>query len=163
MSSLHCGHRGYSSQRGGRRCDTSPLPPRPGGDQAQDAQVRSRTCPAWQLHSSVRTQVRCRAAIPSSSPARCEERGSVAPASRRSAGLGHVAMLVPRALPHVIGWATWTPGTVRPATMSEFRHLNVDQYDEEAFSAEELAPRDPRSDEELSQLAHPRQPQLRAR
>lgn len=72
-------------------------------------------------------------------------------------------MLVPRALPHVIGWATWTPGTVRPATMSEFRHLNVDQYDEETFSAEELAPQDPRSDEELSQVAHAKQSDVRAR
>ena len=47
--------------------------------------------------------------------------------------------------------------------MSEFRHLNVDQYDEEAFSAEELAPRDPRSDEELSQVAHAKQSDVRAR
>ena len=47
--------------------------------------------------------------------------------------------------------------------MSEFRHLNVDQYDEEAFSAEELAPQDPRSDEELSQVAHAKQSDVRAR
>lgn len=59
--------------------------------------------------------------------------------------------------------ATWTPGTVRWETMSEFRHLNVDQYDEEAFSAEELAPQDPRSDQELSQIAHAKQSDVRAR
>jgi len=51
MSSLYCGHTGYSSQRSGRRCDANPLQSRPGVDQAQDVQVRSRTCPALQLHS----------------------------------------------------------------------------------------------------------------
>ena len=47
--------------------------------------------------------------------------------------------------------------------MSDFRHLDVDQYDDETLSAEELAPQDPRSAQELNQLAQAKQSDVRAR
>ncbi|WFD23301.1 arp2/3 complex subunit [Malassezia equina] len=47
--------------------------------------------------------------------------------------------------------------------MSDFRHLNVDQYDEEALHPLELAPPDPRSAQELLQLAQAKQAGVRTR
>lgn len=47
--------------------------------------------------------------------------------------------------------------------MSDFRHLNVDQYDEEALHLLELAPPDPRSAQELLQLAQAKQAAVRTR
>ncbi|SHO78041.1 Similar to S.cerevisiae protein ARC15 (Subunit of the ARP2/3 complex) [Malassezia sympodialis ATCC 42132] len=47
--------------------------------------------------------------------------------------------------------------------MSDFRHLDVDQYNEEALHPLELAPPDPRSAQELLQIAQAKQAGVRTR
>lgn len=47
--------------------------------------------------------------------------------------------------------------------MSDFRHLNVDQYDEEALYLADIVPEDPRSPQELAQIAQAKQGSARTR